>query len=77
MKLPAASGGESSICKEKDIWIRSLTPRQAAGNALAVRFSTDPGVDPGIGFHLLRAKPFGKSGSEAKNLFKYLIILDI
>ncbi|MBN1895547.1 MBL fold metallo-hydrolase [bacterium] len=38
LKLPAASGGESSICKDKDIWIRSLTPRQTAGNALAGRF---------------------------------------
>ena len=38
LKLPAASGGESSICKEKDIGMRSLTPRQAAGNALAIRF---------------------------------------
>ncbi|MBN1894246.1 phosphatase PAP2 family protein [bacterium] len=46
LKLPAASGGESSICKEKDIWTRSLTPgqspghspRQAKGNAPAVRF---------------------------------------
>jgi|GEM_PF-504357 AraC-like DNA-binding protein len=40
LKLPAASGGESSICKEKDIWMRSLTPRQAAGNALAIRFNS-------------------------------------
>jgi hypothetical protein len=34
------SGGESSICKEETSYIRSLTPGQAPGNALAVRFST-------------------------------------
>jgi competence protein ComEC len=43
LKLPAASGGESSICREETSYIRSLTPGQAPGNALAVRFnpSTD------------------------------------
>jgi|GEM_PF-6939852 photosystem II stability/assembly factor-like uncharacterized protein len=38
LKLPAASGGESSTFKEEDNYIRSLTPGQAPGNALAVRF---------------------------------------
>ena len=45
MKLPAACGGESSICKEESIYIRSLTPGQTPGNALAFRFV--PGVNPG------------------------------
>ncbi len=39
LKLPAASGGESSICREETSDIRSLAPRQAAGNALADRFN--------------------------------------
>ncbi|MBN1893910.1 hypothetical protein JW906_05425 [bacterium] len=38
LTLPAASGGESSICREEDIDIRSLMPGQAPGNALADRF---------------------------------------
>jgi hypothetical protein len=38
LKLPAASGGESSIFKEENNYIRSLTPGQAPGNALAERF---------------------------------------
>jgi hypothetical protein len=38
LKLPAASGGESSICREETSYIRSLNPGQAPGNALAVRF---------------------------------------
>ena len=39
LKLPAASGGESSIFKEENNYIRSLTPGQAPGNALAERFN--------------------------------------
>jgi hypothetical protein len=54
LKLPAACGGEFSICREETSYIRSLTPRQAPGlqqekiellgpakpgNALAVRFN--------------------------------------
>jgi len=39
LKLPAASGGESSIFKEENNYIRSLTPGQAPGNALAERFT--------------------------------------
>jgi hypothetical protein len=39
LKLPAAGGGGSSIFKEEDNYIRSLTPGQAPGNALAVRFN--------------------------------------
>jgi hypothetical protein len=38
LKLPAACGGESSICREKDVYIRLLTPGQAPGNALANKF---------------------------------------
>ena len=39
MKLSGASSGESSIPKEGILnTIRSLTPRQAAGNALAAGF---------------------------------------
>ena len=38
MKIPATSCGESSIVKENAFFIRSLTPPQAAGNALAVQF---------------------------------------
>jgi hypothetical protein len=40
LKLPAASGGESSIFKEENNYIRSLTPGQAPGNALAERFKS-------------------------------------
>jgi hypothetical protein len=42
LKLPAASGGESSIFKEENNYIRSLTPGQAPGNALAERFNRGP-----------------------------------
>jgi hypothetical protein len=39
LKLSGASSGESSIPKEEILnIIRSLTPRQAAGNALAAGF---------------------------------------
>jgi SAM-dependent methyltransferase len=38
-KLLKTSGGESSICREETSYIRSLTPGQAPGNALAVRFN--------------------------------------
>ncbi|MBN1893350.1 hypothetical protein JW906_02600 [bacterium] len=38
LKLPAASGGESSICKEKNIWIRPLFPRYSAWHAPAAGF---------------------------------------
>ncbi|MBN1894582.1 thioredoxin family protein [bacterium] len=38
LKFHAASRSESSICRAKNIWIRLLFPRQATGNALAVRF---------------------------------------
>jgi hypothetical protein len=40
LKLPAASGGESSIFKEENNYIRSLTPGHAPGNALAERFKS-------------------------------------
>jgi hypothetical protein len=40
LKLSAASCGESSILKEQLFVIRSLTPQQAAGNALATEFTT-------------------------------------
>ncbi|MBN1893417.1 choice-of-anchor D domain-containing protein [bacterium] len=48
LKLPAACGGESSICQDEDIWIRSLTLGQAPGDAFADRFTirldlTEPG----------------------------------
>jgi len=36
LKLPATCCGESPTVKEKSIFIRSLTPLQATGNALAV-----------------------------------------
>jgi hypothetical protein len=41
LKLPAASCRESSKCKEliHFIVVRSLTPQQATGNALAIAFS--------------------------------------
>jgi hypothetical protein len=39
LKLPAACGGESSIFKEENNYIRSLTPGQAPGTALAERFN--------------------------------------
>jgi len=40
LKLSGASSGESSIPKEGILnIIRSLTPRQAAGNALAAGFN--------------------------------------
>jgi hypothetical protein len=35
LKLSAASCGESSIFKEQQFDIRSLTPQQATGNAFA------------------------------------------
>jgi hypothetical protein len=38
LKLSAASCGESSILKERLFGIRSLTPQQAAGTALATEF---------------------------------------
>ena len=38
LKIPAASCRESPKCKEVFIVIRSLTPQQATGNALAVHF---------------------------------------
>ncbi|MBN1893619.1 sigma-54-dependent Fis family transcriptional regulator [bacterium] len=38
LKLPAASGGESSIRQEKGFWIRSHSPGQAPENVLSVRF---------------------------------------
>jgi len=38
LKLPAASRGESSKCKEFSVVIRSLSPQQPAGNTLAVHF---------------------------------------
>jgi hypothetical protein len=59
LKLPAASGGPSiienliawsreaggaSICKEKTIPNRSLTPGQAPGNARADRLTRSPGI---------------------------------
>jgi hypothetical protein len=41
LKLSAASCGESSILREKDILLFcSLTPPQAAGNALAIGFNS-------------------------------------
>ena len=39
LKLPATSCGESPTVKEYFIFIRSLTPPQAAGLALAVQFN--------------------------------------
>jgi len=42
LKLPATSCGESPTVKEYFIFIRSLTPPQAAGNALAVQFKYRP-----------------------------------
>jgi hypothetical protein len=39
LKLSAASCGESSILREQSVGIRSLTPQQAAGNALATEFT--------------------------------------
>jgi hypothetical protein len=38
LKLSAASCGEPSILGEQSFGIRSLTPEQAAGNALAIEF---------------------------------------
>ncbi|MDO9528648.1 MAG: tRNA 2-thiouridine(34) synthase MnmA [Syntrophales bacterium] len=45
LKLPATSCGESPTVKENVFRVRSLTPQQAAGNALAVQFSLLKGVD--------------------------------
>jgi len=39
LKLSAASCGESSILRVQLFVIRSLTPQQAAGNALATEFT--------------------------------------
>ena len=39
LRLPAVSGGQSSICSGKDMKMCSLIPPQAAGNALDVGFS--------------------------------------
>ncbi len=56
LKLPAASGGESSICREKTSYIRSLTPGQAPGNALAVRFN---------GSIRIQDSPAGRDGTDS------------
>ena len=41
LKLPSASSGESSTVRNSvNFLIRSLTPPQAAGNALAVQFNS-------------------------------------
>ncbi|MBN1893180.1 16S rRNA (cytosine(1402)-N(4))-methyltransferase RsmH, partial [bacterium] len=52
LKTPAASGGESSIFKENDFYFRPLTPGQAPGNALAVRFTAVQGTLGRIDEHL-------------------------
>jgi hypothetical protein len=39
LKLSAACGGESSICKEKEIGIHSLSPGLSPGNSLADRLN--------------------------------------
>jgi hypothetical protein len=63
-ELLKTSGGESSICIEETFDIRSLAPRQAAGNALAVRFITTLIIAGGITIAHAQPSGLGWSGSD-------------